>query len=296
MTERLTIETGEALVEVLPKLGGSLAAFDLKRGGERLPVFRRWSGESESPRTFASIPMVPWWARIGGGGFSWDGRFWPIERNDPEDTHPLHGDGWRSPWHIVEQASGRVRLRLRSRAVPPFDYESELVYGLSGPTLEIQLSIRNRADRPLPYGMGLHPWFPRTPDVTLQARTTGTWLPQPPALPKTARPDPLPPQWDFSTARTLPPEFVDNSFSGWDGRARIEWPAQDYAVAIEADPDIDICHFYSLGADCPIFCFEPVTHVIDALNLPEPPRETGLRVLGPGEETRMWTRFKAEPL
>jgi aldose 1-epimerase len=196
----------------------------------------------------------------------------------------------------MEQKAERVTLRLRSRAVPPFDYESELVYALSGSTLTIELSIRNRAERALPYGMGLHPWFPRTPDVTLQARTSGTWLPQPPALPTTATPDPLPPEWDFREARTLPPGFVDNSFSGSDGRARIEWPSQRYAVSIEADPEIDICHFYSLGADCPIFCFEPVTHVIDALNLPEPPQETGLRVLEPGEQTKMWTRFKAELL
>ncbi len=82
MSERLTIETDDILVEVLPSLGGSLAAFDLSRGNERLPVFRRWSGESENPRTFASIPMVPWFARISGGGITWDSRFYPIARND----------------------------------------------------------------------------------------------------------------------------------------------------------------------------------------------------------------------
>jgi galactose mutarotase-like enzyme len=66
----------------------------------------------------------------------------------------------------------------------------------------------------------------------------------------------------------LPAEFVDNSFSGWNGRARIEWPNRGYAVAIEADPAIRLTHFYSLGADCPIFCFEQITHQIDAFNLP----------------------------
>ncbi len=296
MTERLQIETDEATVDILPRLGGSLAGFDLKRGGEKLPIFRRWSGESESPRSFALIPMLPWWARISGGGFHWNGNFWPIDRNDPEDTHPLHGDGWRSPWEVTERSGERVRLRLRSRAVPPFDYEAELDYIVAGPRLEVRLSVTNRADFPLPYGLGLHPWFPRTPDVTLQAKATGTWLEQPPLLPAKAAPDPLPPAWDFGSARQLPPDFIDNSFAGWDGTAHIEWPHRAYAVSVEAHPAIRLYHVYSLGADCPIFCFEQVTHVIDALNLPGAPEETGLRVLAPGEATSLWVRYTAERL
>ena len=296
MAERLTIETDDASVEVLPGLGGSLAAFDFKRGSARLPVFRRWSGESESPRTVSLIPMLPWFGRISGGGITVDGALYPIARNDPDDTHPLHGDGWRSRWDVGEQTGEAVRLRLRSRAMPPFDYEAHLRYSLVASTLEVRLAVRNCAAMPVPYGMGLHPWFPRTPDVSLQARATGTWLPQPPDLPSKVEPDPLPPQWDFSAGRRLPDEFVDNSFSGWDGHARIEWPAQGYAVVIEADPGIHLAHFYSLGAGCPIFCFEQITHMIDALNLPGAPEGKGLRVLAPGEETRIWVRYTAERL
>src|SRR5687767_12767910 len=230
MTEQLTIESDDAVIEVLPQLGGSLAGFDLKRGAERLPVFRRWSGETENPRTFSLIPMVPWFARISGGGFHWGGEFYPIARNDPEDTHPLHGDGWRSPWEVSERTVNRAVLGLRSRAIPPFDYEAKLEYALSGSTLEVRLGVRNCAERQVPYGLGLHPWFPRTPDVTLQYKATGTWLPQPPDLPTQVEPDPLPPAWDFSRARRLPRDFIDNSFAGWDGQARIEWPERSYAV------------------------------------------------------------------
>ena len=50
------------------------------------------------------------------------------------------------------------------------------------------------------------------------------------------------------------------------------------------------------GAAAPKGENSPSSAAYRAINLPEPPRETGLRVLGPGEETRMWTRFKAEPL
>jgi aldose 1-epimerase len=296
MTERIRLETDNATVEVIPELGGSLAGFELKAGSGTLPVFRRWSGESENPRTFALIPMVPWFARISGGGITIDGQFYPIVGNDPEDTHPLHGDGWRSPWEVVERDRHRVALRLRSRAIPPFDYESNLVYALEGATLEARLSIKSCATRPLPYGMGLHPWFPRTPDVTLRAATTGTWLVQPPELPTRVEPDPLPEAWDFTRGRRLPGEFVDNSFTGWDGNARIEWPSEGHAVTIEADPAITLTHIYAPRPDLPYFCFEQITHMIDAFNIPAPPEQTGLRVLAPGDETGMWVRYAAERL
>jgi aldose 1-epimerase len=296
MTERLQIETDKAYLEILPELGGSLSAFDLKHQGERLPVFRRWSGESTSPRTFAFVVTVPYFARISGNGITWQGKFYPIANNDPEDTHPLHGDGWQSPWEVIEQSPVGATLRLRSRKVPPFDYESRLEYRLDGGTLEIRLAIRNCADMPVPFGMGLHPWFPRTPDVTLQACMDGTWTVQPLVLPTRAEPDPLPAGWDFSRGQRLPDEFIDNSFTGWDGRARIEWPQAGYAVAIEADPAIRLSHLYAPGPHMPFYCFEQITHMIDAFNIPAPPEQTGLRVLGPGEETSMWTRYAASGL
>jgi aldose 1-epimerase len=296
MTEVIRLESDAAIVDLIPLLGGSVAGFDVKARGSTLPVFRRWSGESESPRTFACIPMVPFFARISGGGITIDGQFYPIERNDPEDQFPLHGDGWQRPWEVIERGERLVGLRLRSRKIAPFDYEAHLTYALDGATLHATLSITNRAERPLPYGMGLHPWFTRTPTVTLQARMDGTWNVQPPVLPTSPEPDPIPPGWDFSEGQGLPADYIDNSFTGWDGRARIEWPDEGYAVAIQADPAINLCHVYAPGPEYPFFCFEQITHMIDAFNLPAPPENTGLRALRPGEETSMEVRYAAELL
>jgi aldose 1-epimerase len=296
MTERITIENDSVVLEVLPQLGGSVAAFDMKVDGQALPIFRRWTEQSQSPRTFACIPMVPYFARISGGGITWDGTFYPIERNDPEDEYPLHGDGWRSPWEVADHTPERIALRLRSRVVPPFDYTAELVYALAGPMLEVSLSIQHHGPRPVPYGMGLHPWFPRTPDVTLQSNASGTWLEQPPKLPTKSQPDPLPARWDFSAERRLPEEFVDNSFAGWDGHARITWPDAGYGVSIAADPAVHLSHVYAPDPEKPFFCFEQITNIIDAFNLPGSPAGTGLRGLATEEKTAMWVRYTAERL
>ncbi len=296
MSDRIVMETDEALVEIAPRLGGSIAAFDLKRGEERLPIFRRWTGESENPRALSSSPMVPWFNRISGGGFTFGGKFYPIAPNDPLEPVPIHGDGWISPWDIVEEKANSVVLRLRSRAIPPFDYEATQTLSLVNATLHIDLSLRHLGQTPLPYGLGQHPWFVRTPGVTLEAKATGMWLEQPPAFPAKTEPAPMPDKWNFGKMRPLPDDFIDNGYAGWDGRSKIVWSDRGIAVDVEANSATRYCHVYSLGKDCPIFCFEPVTHPNNAFGKPGTPEANGLRVLAPGATTSLNASFAARML
>jgi len=293
MSDRAAMETEAAFVEVLPRIGGGIAAFDVKKDGERLPVFRRWDGKTEAPRALGSGPMAPWFNRISRGGITVDGVFYPIKPNDPLDPFPLHGDAWTAAWELVGHEPARVELRLRSRTIPPFDYEARQVMTLDGATLDIELSLTHRGEKPLPYGMGHHPWFPRTPGVTIEARATGCWLEQPPEFPQKTEPEPIPPEWDFSSPKGLPDGFFDNGFAGWDGRARIEWSDRDVALDIEADPETRYYHVYSLGKEHEVFCFEPVTHENNAFAKPGGPEANDLRVLRKDETTSMRVRFTA---
>ena len=145
--ERLTIETETRTIEMLPRLGGSVAAFDLKRGGERLPVFRRWSGETESPRTFACIPMVALVRRISSGGITWRDTFYPIARNDPEDTTHCMATVAIALGGARKQPLTGSSCGCAGQAIPPFDYEATFVYTLFGAALEISLSVRTRRQR-----------------------------------------------------------------------------------------------------------------------------------------------------
>ena len=294
MTDRLLIENADAIIEVLPLLGGAIGAFDVKLGPDRIPIFRPWTGEWENPRAYASNPIVPWFNRIQGGGFTFAGKFHPIAPNDPLEPFPIHGDGWHSPWEVLDHSGASITLRLRSNAIPPFEYEATQVISLSRSTLDMLLAVKHLGREPLPYGLGQHSWFVRTPGVTLQARADGAWLEQPPDFPASPVPESIPAIWDFSEPKPLPEHFIDNGFAGWDGRARIAWPDRGVAVEIEADPGVRFYHVYSLNADCPFFCFEPVTHENNALGKPGTPEENGLRVLAPGEETSMRVRFEAK--
>ena len=296
MTDRITMETDAALVEVVPSLGGSISAFDFKKGDEKLPILRRWTGESENPRGLGSSPMVPWFNRISGGGFTFGGTFYPVEPNDPQEPVPLHGDGWQAGWEVVESKRDRAVLKLRSKTIPPFDYEATQIFSLTGGTLELELRLKHLGVRPIPYGLGQHPWFVRTPGVKLQAKATGMWLEQPPEFPAKTEAAPIPPKWDFGRLSPLPDDFIDNGYAGWDDHARIEWTDRGVSVDVESDPGTRYCHIYSLGKDCPIFCFEPVTHPNNAFGKPGTPEANGLRVLAPGAETSMLMRLKAASL
>lgn len=293
MTDRISLQSDTAFVEMVPRLGGAVTAFDLKDGATMLPILRRWDGKTENPRAVGSSPMVPWFNRISGGGITFGGKFYPIAPNDPMDQFPLHGDGWFAPWDLVEQKHDMIVLRLRSKTIPPFDYEATQVVTLSGSTLDMELRVKHLGSFPFPYGLGHHPWFVRTPGVRLQAKATGVWVEQPPAFPTKTEAEPIPPKWDFSKPHPLPEDFIDNGFAGWDGRARIEWTDRGIAVDVESDPGTRYYHIYSLGSDCPIFCFEPVTNPNNAYAKPGTPEANGLRVLAPGAETAMRMRLKA---
>jgi aldose 1-epimerase len=128
--------------------------------------------------------------------------------------------------------------------------------------------------------------------VRLQAKATGMWLEQPPAFPSKTEPAPIPPNWDFNKANALPDDFIDNGYAGWDGHARIEWKDRGIIVDVESDPSTRYYHVYSLDKDCPIFCFEPVTHPNNAYAKPGTPEQNGLRVLASGAETSMRARFR----
>jgi aldose 1-epimerase len=296
MSDRISLESTEVFVEVLPRLGGAISAFDIKRGRERIPIFRPWDGKTENPRALGSNPMVPWFNRISGGGINFGGKFYPIAPNDPQEPVPLHGDGWFAAWDVVEHKGNTLVLRLRSKTIPPFDYEATQVIALKDSTLDMELKVKHLGLFPFPYGLGHHPWFVRTPGVTIHAKATGMWLEQPPAFPAKTEPAPIPDKWNFNEPRGLPDDFIDNGYAGWDGRARIEWSDRRIAVDMTSDPGTRYYHVYSLDKDCPIFCFEPVTNPNNAYAKPGSPEANGLRVLAPGAETSMLMRLKASHL
>lgn len=288
----LTLENTLLRLEVAPEIGGSVVRFEALRKESVLPLFRPGTAGETEPNRMGLYPLVPWANRISGGGFEWQGEHYPLAPNRSDEPFPIHGDGWQQAWTVTHQTATQATLELESRHQPPFDYRALLIYRLDGATLTVELVITHQGEQPAPYGLGVHPWFPRSDDVQIDAPSDGVWEVDAEQLPTRWRAIGERPEWDFNRrAAGLPAEAVDNLFTGWSGHASLHWPTRDLTLYIDTDPACPRYHVYSPGAAADVFCFEPINHDVDAHHYDDP-LEHGLVELKQGQTVRARYRFQ----
>jgi aldose 1-epimerase len=289
--EIVTISDGVAEASIVPEKGAALARYDLMTDNGREPIFRPCRGLSEGPFDQALILLAPWSNRISGGGFAFAGEFHRLEPNVPGEPFPIHGNAFSLPWKSESRSPTSARLSLESAGPGPFRYAAQVTYAVRDGALAVVLTARNTGRKALPFGLGLHPWFPRTPQTLLQAASERVVLEAPDHLPGgelavTARKD-----WNFAIAKRLPGGRINNAFLGWNGRASLVWPDRGIGLDISTRPPISTYIVYSPAHDAGFFCFEPVTHPVDAHNLPGRAEAKGLVVLAPEQEMSICCRF-----
>jgi aldose 1-epimerase len=273
------IEGAGQRLGLVPALSGGVAEWSWLGGATPQPLWRAWDGVSEDRYRLASFAMLPWTNRITGGGFEQAGRFVPMALNRIGEPYPIHGDGWLQAWTLQRPGPGVAELQLASRhhAGGPYAYDALQRFELVDGGLVQTVSVTHRGDAPLPYGIGLHPWFPRTPRTTVTARVGGVWLSGADPIP-TRHTAEIPPDWDLNTGAPMHGTLIDNGYTGWDGSATIAWPEQGLALHVTMDPlktprgplAPQYCLVFRPPAGTPhgeAFCFEPITHPIDAFHL-----------------------------
>ena len=153
--ERLTLQTGTLRAVVLPQLGGKIASLTLlpagrRRGGQLLqgplkPYALRSAEllfhESDGSGWDECLPSISACAVSWGGG--------TVEVPD-------HGDCWRLPWKVEEQADDVLRMSATGASLPLF---FERTIELEGSTLRLDYLVRNTADAAVPYAWSAHPLF-----------------------------------------------------------------------------------------------------------------------------------------
>jgi aldose 1-epimerase len=285
---------------LIPSLGGSVAAWQvgssLTPSGQPFDVWRPWNGQLAELNTTASFAMLPWCNRISGGGFTHNGVFHPVPLNRHGEPYPIHGDGWLQPWSLRQPDQNVMEMRLSSRgfAGNPQRYDATQRLELVPGGLDQTLTVTHVGLGELPYGLGLHPWFLRNADTQLQADVQGVWLSGQDPMPTGHTAD-LPPGWDLCNTVQAQGSFIDNTFTGWNGDAFIRWPDQGMQLqmsvpSMRAAPGSGTSHcLLYRPVEGPCFCFEPVTHPIDAMNLPGTP---GMRVLKTGESLSLHVEWR----
>lgn len=262
-----------------PHLGASLVEWTVR--GTGAPLLRPPAPqalENGLPGKLGGFPLIPWSNRIAKGGFDCPGGWLALDANSPNDPFPIHGSAWQQPWQVIEHSAHEALLQLDSRH--PFGYRASLRIGLNGGQLQIAMLVTHTAKQPAWHGLGLHPYFPRTAATRLKTRATQAWLCDATKLP-TELID-LPAHWDFGEARLLPDTLVDNGFGGWDGHCLIQQPDLGYTLECRASGSDYFLLYCPVGLD--FFCFEPVSHPVNAHHLPGRP---GLRLLEHGQSMAM---------
>lgn len=278
----LVLEDGRTRAGIVPALGGGIAFLEGRLSGRRtVPVLRPWTGRPEDgPFALACNMLLPFSNRISGGGFPFGGTFHEIAPNLAGEPFPIHGDGFQKAWEVERADARSARLFLREGGIGPFRYEARLELRLEEDALDVRLAVTSTAARKLPFGAGFHPWFPRDAATTLRFPASGIWLEDERHLPTRRIGLAKRPQWDFSCARPQPEGWINNAFTGWSGEATVVQPLSGIAVDIGASSNLDTAILYSPGREADFFCFEPVSHAVDAHNQSGQP---GLEILAAGE-------------
>lgn len=224
------------------------------------------------------FPLIPYANRIKNARFSFNNREFDIDGQKCEPTHALHGDGWTSLWQVISHQKSSITLSYHSH-FSPFHYQATQVIELVNNAVCITLNIIHLGENRMPYGMGFHPWFIKKSNTTLYAPAEHMYEEDEEHF--STKFVSVPANRDFSkTSSTLPYGFVNNLFIGWvqdqqkQSLAKIHYPSSNRVIRIEASNIFDRYMYYQDGSD--FFCFEPVSHDINAHNQPNMP---GLSVL-----------------
>ena len=279
-TGYLVLQHEDAQLTLDASRGGGIREFSWRDRDIFRPTPR---GAGDDAFDLACFPMVPYANRIAGGRFRFGARAVHLKRNWTQEPHPLHGQGWRSPWTVVDATDSSATLVFEGGADEwPWRYRAEQQFQLNPSALTVSLSIENLAQSPMPAMLGLHPYFGEAGRAQLQARVPRVWLTDQASLPVEEVATPV--EWSFDRGRSIAAVALDNCFADWNQTAVLRWP--DRRVGIRAT-NCPYLHVYAPpGRD--FFCVEPQSAAAGALT-----RDRGeATVVAPGGRFEVQVSFE----
>ncbi len=295
--------------EVWPALGFNCIRWQVKRKGEALDLLYDdpdLFGEGRPTRS--GIPILfPFPNRIRAGRFTWDGTEYQLPCNESGGKNAIHGFACQRTWRVTDRGAdanaawvtGEFRGALDAPdcvGLWPADYTLRVTYRLTANRLLLEAEVHNPDTRPLPFGLGFHPYF-RLPfaaqgksddcKVTVPARSF--WQLED-CLP-TGDLSYLDGKRDLNRPRRYGDLKLDDVLTGVPGAATDKGGlfecatirgANDATLHVRCSPAFREMVVFTPGHR-QAFCVEPYTCVTDAVNLQARGIDAGWLVLPPGE-------------
>ncbi len=270
---------------IVPELGASVSFLTYNQGGTDKNILRplEKTAKGYDSNNASLFLMLPFCGRIRGGSFVYWGITRKMQKNQSGIADPIHGDGWKSVWTPIVQEKNRIVLQMSHNKDKgfPFSYEAEVDYTLLSNELSIKITVKNTNALPMPCGLGIHPFFVKTKDVTLTFDTQMVWTNE--ADPIFDKPYITPEAWDFSDGKPLKNAIFDTCFDGFKGKAKIIYPSTGLSIEMTADEQYGHVVLYSPRGKN-FFCLEPTTNASNAFNLAASGViGTGMKSIGPNQ-------------
>ncbi|MAO21103.1 MAG: hypothetical protein CMJ35_04250 [Phycisphaerae bacterium] len=305
-TGDITLELDTLRLVVNPQIGASIVSLQLRNDRDQwAPVLREMPQESTDPADAGSFLMLPWTNRVKDASFRFEDQTYTLTPNHSDGT-AIHGIGRDRAWSITDRSPITARMTLDTRDDPasPYPFGGVVRYEVGPDRVEIDLSITNLGQHPIPVGCGHHPYFHRhifsdADRLRVQMGVTGRYacddcIPSGEVL-------------DDETCASLRDSApignpgLDDVFAGFNGQAVLEWAASNVRMRMRCDDAYRHVVIYTPketdGSPNEYVCIEPVTMVNDGFNLMHRGVEgTGVRVLQPGETLRTTTRMVFETM
>jgi aldose 1-epimerase len=287
MHSLITLASGRFTAGVSPQLGGALAWFGFAddSGVDFLRPASARAFAERNVRLTSSYPLVPYSNRIGDGRFRFEDVDYALRPNATISPHPLHGVGWLRAWAVTSVARDSVSLAIthvcrgQDDAEWPWTFAATQTIALDAAGLHLTLALTNHDSRAMPAGIGLHPFFPKSPRMALQFEAAAVWSNDPRMLPRERTS--VPPEWNFASRRPAAEFAVDNCFANWSRTALLTWPERGWGLRLAASEAFGhLVVFTSPARDS--IAIEPVSHANNAVNLAPTRNDTGLVILAPG--------------
>lgn len=289
----IALFAGRIRLDLEPEVGGSVGAFTLVRRDGPFDLMRPLRGGTRSLDS-GMFPMVPFANCIRDNTFTIGGRSYRVLPNMTGVRLNFHGSGWLSAWRAEAVTGTHASLRLDDGRVDDvYRYAATQTFALDPHGLTVSLGVTNRGTTALPFGFGLHPWFPTHDDVRVSFPATAVLRGD--ADGQFVAREPITAAMDFSQPRRPPTDYLNVCYAGWDGTALIDWPTVGVRLALHADPTFPhlMAHVPSSGE--PVFCLEPQSNAPCGFDgLETGAIAPGVHVLEPGEHVAGDVRFSVQ--
>jgi aldose 1-epimerase len=140
----------------LVQVGGGLRALSVNG----IDVIDGYASDAMCPGGAGQL-LMPWPNRIRDGKYRFGDVECQLDLSEPKTHNAIHGLARWARWHPVEQAADSVTLECDLVPTPGYPWLLRLRtrWSISASGLQAEHSATNLAEKPCPFGMGVHPYL-----------------------------------------------------------------------------------------------------------------------------------------